>query len=130
MTLAYERASDSPQGRWVNLAGRQRMLSQRIAKFYLFTQWGIHVTRSRAGLSEAMQEFATALTELAVPARAVPEIEHQLERVSRHWQLLESTLGSAGHGDEKRRAALVATVSERLLRQTDAAVGLYEALPA
>jgi CRP-like cAMP-binding protein len=130
MTLAYERASDSPQGRWVNLAGRQRMLSQRIAKFYLFTQWGIHVARSRAGLAEAMQEFATALTELAVPAQAGPEIEHQLERVSRHWQLLESTLGSAGHGDEKRRAALVATVSERLLRQTDAAVGLYEALPA
>ncbi|RLJ64827.1 type IV pili methyl-accepting chemotaxis transducer N-terminal domain-containing protein [Sulfurisoma sediminicola] len=130
ITLAFEHAADSPHGRWVNLAGRQLMLSQRIAKFYLFQQWGIHVARSRAGLAEAMREFATALTELAVPARAVPEIEHQLERVSRHWQLLESTLGTAGPADEKRRATLVAAVSERLLRQTDAAVGLYEALSA
>jgi hypothetical protein len=106
------------------------MLSQRIAKFYLFEPWGIHVTRSRAGLAAAMQEFTTALTELAVSARAAPEIESQLERVFHHWQLLESTLGTAGPADEKRRAALVATVSERLLRQTDAAVGLYEALSA
>lgn len=130
MTLAFERAADLPHGRWINLAGRQRMLSQRIAKFFLFQHWGVHVARSRAGLDEAMREFTTALTDLAAPARTVPDIEHQLERVSRHWQLLESALGTTGPADEKRRAALVATASERLLRQTDAAVCLYEALPA
>ena len=34
-TVQYEAASGKPVGKLVNVAGRQRMLSQRMAKFYL-----------------------------------------------------------------------------------------------
>jgi CRP-like cAMP-binding protein len=128
MTLAYEKAADTPQARLVNLAGRQRMLSQRMAKFYLFEQWGVHVARSRLGRAEATREFAAALTELAAAAQGTPQIEAQLELVAQHWQLLQSTLAATDTADGRRQAAIVATASERLLRQADMAVSLYEAL--
>jgi len=128
MTLAYEKAAGTAQGRLVNLAGRQRMLSQRMAKFYLFQQWGVQVTRSRAGLDEATQEFTSALAELVATAGEMPRIAAQLELVSQHWDMLQAALAAPGRVDAKRRARLVSTTSERLLRQMDTVVGLYEAL--
>jgi hypothetical protein len=128
MTLAYERASDSPHGRWVNLAGRQRMLSQRMVKFYLFQQWGIQVEQSRAGLAAAAREFSDALVQLGAAAQGAPALATQLKLVDSHWQQLRTALGEGAANDERRQAAVVATASERLLRQADATVALYEAL--
>ncbi|MDP2792664.1 MAG: cyclic nucleotide-binding domain-containing protein [Sulfurisoma sp.] len=126
--LAARRAAVPNPCTVINMSGRQRMLSQRMAKFYLFQQCDIHVTRSRVGLAEAARESTSALAELAVAAKEIPRIEAQLDLVSQHWDLLKSALAAPSHADGKRQASLVSTTSERLLRQMDAAVGLYEAL--
>jgi hypothetical protein len=129
LTLAYARMATSGQGHLVNLAGRQRMLSQRMAKFYLFRDWGIQVARSRSGLDEAKQAFAMALTELTTAAQGNPLIEAQLEVVSQHWQVLQSALNDTDPADARRGASLVSTISDRLLYQMDVAVSLFEAQP-
>jgi CRP-like cAMP-binding protein len=129
LTLAYARMATSGQGHLVNLAGRQRMLSQRMAKFYLFRYWGIQVARCRSGLDEAKQAFATALTELTTAAQGNPLIDAQLEVVSQHWQVLQSALNDPDPADARRGASLVSTISDRLLYQMDVAVSLFEAPP-
>jgi hypothetical protein len=128
MTQAYTRATNSPHSYWVDLAGRQRMLSQRMAKFFLFRRWGIQMGKCRSGLAAAGRDFADALVRLSAAAHGVPEIEKQLEIVTRHWEAYQDTLD--GENDDRRRLALVATSSERLLREADVAVELYEALAA
>ncbi|MBU0751497.1 MAG: type IV pili methyl-accepting chemotaxis transducer N-terminal domain-containing protein [Gammaproteobacteria bacterium] len=128
MTMTYEKAAATAKGHLINLAGRQRMLSQRMAKFYLFKQWDIHVDASEAGIAQAGAEFAAALGELVAAASNEPRIVVQLELVSQHWQLLQAALAATEPADPRRRAAIVATASERLLRQTEIAAGLYEEL--
>lgn len=128
LTLAHERAAATPHGRLVNLVGRERMLSQRMAMLFLFHQWGIRAATSRAGITRACTEFDAALAELLADAPS-SEIRLQLETVSRHWGLLQAALAVPDDGASRRRAAVVSSTSENLLRQVEAAVSLYEKPP-
>jgi hypothetical protein len=59
--LQLEQVSGKPVGKLVNIAGRQRMLSQRVAKFYLAQTWEATVPNAQAELDKARAEFVAAL---------------------------------------------------------------------
>lgn len=130
LTQAYERAVGTDASRLINLAGRERMLSQRLAKLYLFHHWGIHAGEAQLGIDEARTEFDAALAELLAASHDQPQLQSQLEVVTHHWKLLQSALAASGPADFRRRAAAVVTASEHLLRQMDAAVTMVEKLAA
>ncbi len=130
LTLSFAHADGTRQGRLVDLAGRERMLSQRLAKFFMFQHLGIQVAKCRTGLEDARQEFSTALVELATAARDHPRITTELRRVAEHWKALQSAIVMRDDADFASLAGKVFTTSEDLLRRTDAAVKLYARLPA
>lgn len=127
LTRAYEQAAGGSHGKLVSFVGSGRYLSQRMAMFFLFSQWGISVAGSRAAMDKAREEFSAALAELMAHA-PTQEIRVQMETVARHWTLLQSTLAAPDDDASRRRAAMVANASEHLLRQIEAAVSLYENL--
>lgn len=127
LTVAYEKASGSPSARLVNLAGRQRMLPQRMAKFYFFEQWGVNAAGSRAELEKARKEFTVAMTELQRSSSSAPQIRAELDLVAQQWLFFDAAV-TASTADPVRAEANVATTSERILEQMDSAVGLYEKL--
>jgi nitrate/nitrite-specific signal transduction histidine kinase len=49
----------------INKAGRQRMLSQRMAKYYQAASWGIADSSACANLGKARKDFTAALQELS-----------------------------------------------------------------
>src|SRR5574340_121423 len=91
-TQAYEKAMGGSLGRVINLAGRQRMLSQRMAKFYLFQRVGVNAAESSAGLDKARKEFAAAQTELLAAPENTPAVRDELALAQQQWLFFQAAL--------------------------------------
>jgi nitrate/nitrite-specific signal transduction histidine kinase len=109
-TAAIERHTGRPAGRLVNVAGRQRMLSQRVAKDYLMVVSRVSPDAAQAEMKIAREEFVAGMQELrGNPAGA--EAEKLLTEVETSWRELEPLLG---------RSRAIETERERVIRLTDA----------
>jgi nitrate/nitrite-specific signal transduction histidine kinase len=128
-TVRLEKISASVTGRLVNIAGRQRMLSQRMAKFYQAIGWHVAPPIGPAELETARKEFVTALAELAASPRNTQDIKQDLELVQVQWTFFDSALKNAPSAATKTQVAThVATTSERILEVMDRVTGLYDKL--
>lgn len=126
-TGQLEKHSGTTAGRLVNIAGRQRMLSQRMAKFYQAQAWDVGDAESAANLEKARKEFTTAHQELAAAPSNTQPIKDGLGLVNQQWFFFENALNQKPAAD-KRLPAAVATSSERILEEMEGVVGLYEKL--
>lgn len=128
LTLAVEREADSQTGRLINVAGRQRMLAQRISKLILFRHWGGQTAAGDAIVRTSGREFEVACAELAQAPQGTLRIRADLTKVSRHWTELRSVLTLAGEADAHDVGVAVVDACERILEEMDAVVGLFEEL--
>lgn len=74
----------------VGEAGRQRMLSQRIAKYYIAYQAGFKDPEIVAQLNEAVKQFEIAQKRLMNSPENTPEITRELERVQGLWVVVRA----------------------------------------
>ena len=109
----------------INKAGRQRMLSQRMAKYYLAQTWGIGDAASAAEIDRARQEFEEAQRELDMAVINTPRIKGELDVAKQQWIFFLSALDPRTIRD-RRAAVVVASSSERILEAMENVVGLYE----
>lgn len=119
--------SGTTQGKLVNISGRQRMLSQRIAKYAQAQAWGVAPTDAQAEINKSRAEFSQMLGELAAAQINTPQIKDELELGKQQWMFFEQALMGRG-GDKKANSTNVATTSERILEVMDNVVGMYEKL--
>jgi probable addiction module antidote protein len=129
-TDQLEKVSKTAAGKVVNLAGRQRMLSQRMAKFYQALNWGVAPVNASSKLAAARKEFGASLAMLTVFPGNTPDIKHELEIGKQQWVLFERALNSQSGSAPKKSllAANVATLSERLLAVMDKLTFMYSRL--
>ena len=114
----------------INLAGRQRMLSQRLAKYALASGARINPAAAATEIDRNRAEFVAGLKTLAEAPQATPRIRDTLKLGEQQWLLFDAAIRSAGRGGSPARDALahIMTTSENLLLVLDDVTGLYAAL--
>lgn len=128
-TVQLEKVSAKPAGRLVNMAGRQRMLSQRMAKFSLSAAWNVQSTQSIADIDKNTAEFLAAMKVLNDAPEATATIKEQLALAQNQWVFLEGSLRRIRGGRPSTRdLADVFVASENVLSVMDNVTGLYARL--
>jgi hypothetical protein len=128
-TAQYEAVMAKPLGKLVNMAGRQRMLSQRMAKFYLATTIPVDAATAGMELAKARSEFTAAMQMLKTAPEATQRIKDELTLGEAQWVFFDSALSNLQEGAQRPRPmADVYLASENLLTVMDRVTGLYAAI--
>jgi hypothetical protein len=120
LTTQLESAGLAPPLRVLNIAGRQRMLSQRFVKYAVLGMLGdaALVPPSEAGMAESRAAFEQALTYLNSIPLSTPEIHSALQAAGIGWLQMRALVKDAGRaaGQERQeRLQSLALASENLL---------------
>lgn len=123
LTRAMEDASGQLISQAVNLAGRQRMLSQRVAKAYMLRSWGVDSAAVREEMAAATSEFNGALALLLARPENTDEIRGELQDLALQWEWLQSAVSAEGATSYR---LIVAEASEAILASADRITRLYD----
>jgi len=88
-TKLFAKESGKGSGETVNKAGRQRMLSQRMAGLYMLKVWEVEDPQFKTKLDDAMKLFKTSLAELEKSSLNTDEIKTLLAKVKRSFMFFE-----------------------------------------
>lgn len=125
-TGQLEQHSGQSTARLVNIAGRERMLSQRMAEFYLVQTWELALPDAAKELETARGEFLQALKILRDAPEATAAIRAELDLAEQQWVFFSNALVhlSDARGNPQRAADVFKT-SENILQVMDRVTGLY-----
>lgn len=129
-TQQYEALQNKPIGKLVNVAGRQRMLSQRMAAFYLASLVPVDPAGARAEIARARTEFLAGLAFIRNAPEATPKIRDELQLAEMQWVLYDNALQKTAPSGTTRPQSDVFFASENVLQVMDRITSLYSGLKA
>jgi len=123
-TKLFAKDSGNASGKIVNMAGRQRMLSQRMAGLYMLKVWGVEDPQFKEKMLQTMELFKTSLAELEKSELNTEEITKLLAKVKRSFMFFEMMNKSKS----KFVPTLIYKKSNDILKNMNTATQAYVAL--
>jgi hypothetical protein len=128
-TGQLEQVSGRPLGKLVNISGRQRMLSQRMAAMYLGASWGVQADAATKALDQAREEFTKAHALLKAAPESTSAIRADLDLAEQQFAFFDAALRTLRSGGVNPRSqSEVFTSSERILQVMDGVAGQFARL--
>ena len=122
-TVLFAKQTGKESGKIINISGRQRMLSQRMASLYMLKVWGIDDPKFQEKMNKTMELFKTSLQTLMESDMNTPEITALLNNAKKSFMFFEMMNKS----NSKFIPALIYKKSNEILKDMNTATGLYAA---
>lgn len=129
LTRQLAEIANLPTANVINMAGRQRLLSQKLAKLYLLQRWSPNPVNMKQ-LLQTRDEFIRNLARIKQSPLTTGRIRNELDIAEGQWQLFDNALTSAADDSNPIVAQHVAVTSETLLASIDHIAKLYQHPPA
>lgn len=127
-TQAIGDATNRREALLINTAGRQRMLSQKIAKAYFALYWQVADEQLEGEFEQAVQQFSLAMKQLKNSPDNSEPIRQALNKVDSQWNF--SRTGFALNKDGRYVPTVISVTTESILWKMDAITHDYEQLMA
>ena len=106
----------------ISVAGKQRMLAQRIAKYYIAYQSGIKDVNTIKSMKRTVIEFSDNLTILINNKKNTPLIQKEINEISKLWKIVHKFYNNIEKGG---LPLIVFNTTDKITKKMDHITQLY-----